>query len=90
MKKIAGMIGTCAVAAGPRVCSVIACTRNAAVWLCNDNAGPIAPPCNSLASYVEDIISACGLTYYHGHQFTRGQEFDTGNFNVVVGWDSHC
>ncbi|KAI1746844.1 hypothetical protein F4782DRAFT_536025 [Xylaria castorea] len=88
--KISKMAGTCTVAGGPRVCSVITCTRNAAVWLCNDNAEPVAPPCDSLASYVDDIMGKCGQDLYHGHRFCRGQEFDTSNFNVVVGWESHC
>ncbi|KAH8168223.1 hypothetical protein CIB48_g91 [Xylaria polymorpha] len=88
--KISQMTGTCAVAGGPRVCSVITCTRNAAVWLCNDNTTPIAPPCDSLASYVDDIIGKCGQDYYHGHRFCRGQEFDTDNYNVIVGWESQC
>ncbi|RWA03429.1 hypothetical protein EKO27_g11673 [Xylaria grammica] len=50
-----------AVAAGPRVCAEVACTRNAAVWLCNDNVAPIAPLCSSLASYVADIVSSCWI-----------------------------
>ncbi|TGJ87919.1 hypothetical protein E0Z10_g880 [Xylaria hypoxylon] len=88
--KIEEMAGTCAVAAGPGVCSVVACTRNAAVWLCNDNDAPIAPPCSSLASYVTDIVGKCGLEYYHGSRHCKGQEFDSDNFNVVVGWNSQC
>ncbi|KAI8945810.1 hypothetical protein F4801DRAFT_584033 [Xylaria longipes] len=88
--KISKMAGTCAVAGGPRVCSVITCTRNAAVWLCNDNAAPIAPSCDYLASYVDDIIGTCGQDYDHGHRFCRGQIFDTDSYNVVVGWESQC
>ncbi|GAW19544.1 hypothetical protein ANO14919_090320 [Xylariales sp. No.14919] len=88
--KIAKMSGTCAVAAGPRVCAEVACTRNAAVWLCNDNVAPIAPLCSSLASYVADIVSTCGSEYYHGSRYCRGQEFDSDNYNIIVGWKSQC
>ncbi|KAI0415711.1 hypothetical protein F5X98DRAFT_376469 [Xylaria grammica] len=88
--KIAKMSGTCAVAAGPRVCAEVACTRNAAVWLCNDNVTPIAPLCSSLASYVADIVSTCGSEYYHGSRYCRGQEFDSDNYNIIVGWKSQC
>ncbi|KAJ2973170.1 hypothetical protein NUW58_g9005 [Xylaria curta] len=88
--KIADMTGACVVEAGPRVCSMITCTYNAAVWLCNDNATPITPACDSLASYVSDIIEACGQDYYHGHRLCRGQEFNSDNFNVIVGWKDHC
>ncbi|KAI1736273.1 hypothetical protein F4680DRAFT_452057 [Xylaria scruposa] len=88
--KISKMPGNCAVAGGPRTCSVITCTNYAAVWLCNDNTEPIAPPCNSLASYVDDIVGKCGQVKSHGHRFCRGQEFDSSNFNVIVGWKSQC
>ncbi|KAI0509154.1 hypothetical protein F5B22DRAFT_649201 [Xylaria bambusicola] len=82
--------GTCGVPAGPKTCSVLTCTRNAAVWLCNDNDGPIAPPCSSLASYVADITGKCGQDYYHGVRYCKGQEFSSDNYNVVVGWKSQC
>ncbi|KAI3335407.1 hypothetical protein F4824DRAFT_464694 [Ustulina deusta] len=55
------MGGTCAVATRPRICSVVACTWNAAVWLCNDNAVSIAPSCSFLASCVADFVGMCGL-----------------------------
>ncbi|KAI1296104.1 hypothetical protein F5Y03DRAFT_398934 [Xylaria venustula] len=64
--KLSKMGGTCGVGPGPRVCAVLTCTRNAAVWLCNDNGHSIAPSCSSLASYVYDIVGACGQTYDHG------------------------
>ncbi|KAI3321500.1 hypothetical protein HD806DRAFT_537173 [Xylariaceae sp. AK1471] len=82
--------GTCSVGPGPRVCVAVACTNNAGVWLCNDNTGPIEQPCSSLASYVGDIIGKCGTPWVHGHKTTKGQEFDSGDFNVIVGWKKHC
>ncbi|KAI0854933.1 hypothetical protein F4860DRAFT_520358 [Xylaria cubensis] len=88
--KISKMAGNCTVAAGPRTCSAITCTRYAAVWLCNDNTNPISPPCSSLASYVDDIVQKCGQDYYHGHRLCHGQEFDSSNFNVIVGWKAEC
>ncbi|KAI0544518.1 hypothetical protein F4679DRAFT_35744 [Xylaria curta] len=87
--KISKMTGTCTVGSGPRTCSMITCTRYAAVWLCNDNTTAIAPSCNSLAAYVDDIVGKCGQEYYHSHRFCRGQQFDSSNFNVIVGW-SQC
>ncbi|KAI0967769.1 hypothetical protein F4678DRAFT_465024 [Xylaria arbuscula] len=88
--KLSELGGTCGVGSGPRVCAVLTCTRNAAVWLCNDNDHPIAPPCSSLASYVDDIVGACGKTYDHGSKYCRGQEFDSDGYNVIVGWKDHC
>ncbi|KAI1351031.1 hypothetical protein F5Y01DRAFT_283838 [Xylaria sp. FL0043] len=88
--KLSKMSGACSVGAGPKVCAVLACTRNAAVWLCNDNSKPIAPSCSSLASYVADIVGECGQDYYHGSRYCRGQEFDSDNFNVIVGWKNQC
>ncbi|KAI0803876.1 hypothetical protein GGR55DRAFT_691468 [Xylaria sp. FL0064] len=84
--KLSKMSGACSVGAGPKVCAVLVCTRNAAVWLCNDNSQSIAPSCSSLASYVADIVGKCGQDYYHGSRYCRGQEFDSDNFNVIVGW----
>ncbi|KAI0468973.1 hypothetical protein F4859DRAFT_192534 [Xylaria cf. heliscus] len=88
--KIAKMAGTCAVAGGPRVCTVLTCTNNAAVWLCNDNTWAISPTCSYLATYVTDIVGTCCQDYYHGHRFCRGQEFDSDNYNVIVGWKRSC
>ena len=89
--KIEKMTGDCSVPGGPRVCSVIACNHYyAGAWLCNDNDTPITLPCNSLASYVQDIIDQCGTPYIHGHKTTRGQEFDDGNWNVIAGWKNSC
>ncbi|KAI1271002.1 hypothetical protein F5Y07DRAFT_393090 [Xylaria sp. FL0933] len=88
--KLSKMSGACSVGAGPKVCAVLVCTRNAAVWLCNDNSKPIAPSCSSLASYVADIVGKCGQDYYHGSRYCRGQEFDSDNFNVIVGWKNQC
>ncbi|KAI0428025.1 hypothetical protein F5Y09DRAFT_314487 [Xylaria sp. FL1042] len=88
--KLSKMSGTCSVPAGPRVCAALVCTRNAAVWLCNDNSTPISLSCSSLASYVDDIVGKCGQDYNHGDRYCRGQEFDSDNFNVAVGWKSQC
>ncbi|CAJ2504521.1 Uu.00g119150.m01.CDS01 [Anthostomella pinea] len=81
--------GTCAVDGGPKVCSRVACSSNAGVWLCNDSTDRIEPKCHDLASYVQDIIGRCNKDS-HGHKTTRGQEFDTGNFIVNTGWASDC
>ncbi|RHZ53257.1 uncharacterized protein CDV56_105933 [Aspergillus thermomutatus] len=92
-----GLTGVCGVAAGPRVCARISCSYNAAIWLCNDNAWYIQPSCSYLGTYAEDIVSTCAHVDFNsgtkgwGTQWSdtvNGQEFDTDNYNVIVGVDS--
>lgn len=52
--------GSCAVAAGPRTCVDLTCDDQHEIVLCNDNGFPIAPNCDYLATYAEEIISECG------------------------------
>ncbi|KAI1323942.1 hypothetical protein F5Y16DRAFT_412303 [Xylariaceae sp. FL0255] len=88
---LAATSGVCSIGPGPRVCTVLLCNKyNAGIWLCNDNDFSISPNCAYLASYAQDIINQCGQNYVHGVMTTRGQEFDTDNYNVVVGWKWNC
>ncbi|KAI1811677.1 hypothetical protein GGS20DRAFT_88782 [Poronia punctata] len=87
---VADMTGECTVPTGPGVCSLLTCHNHAGVWLCNDNSQPVSRQCSSLALYVDNIIRKCGTGYIHGHRRTRGQEFDSGNWNVIAAWKEDC
>ncbi|KAI5924871.1 hypothetical protein F4810DRAFT_718689 [Camillea tinctor] len=75
--------GTCGIGPGPRVCTQISCAYDGGIWLCNDNAWGIDLSCNDIAAYVDNIIDQCGTDQGHGD--VQGQEFDTENYNVIVG-----
>jgi hypothetical protein len=81
------------------VCARISCSYGAAIWLCNDNTYPIWPSCRYLATYAEDILGTCADMYLapgskgwglfdQRDLRVNGQEFDTDNYNVIVGVDA--
>ncbi|KAI1366700.1 hypothetical protein F5Y08DRAFT_351134 [Xylaria arbuscula] len=74
--------GSWTIAAGPRVCSVIARTSSAAVWVCNDNTHSIEVSPTSVDAQVEKISSACGPK---NPDNCKGQIFTPDNWNVIVG-----
>ncbi len=81
------MGGTCAVATRPRICSVVACTWNAAVWLCNDNAVPIAPSCVFLPRSLR-ISLGCVFGSTMGVGTAGVKNLISDDYNVIVGWSS--
>ncbi len=67
---------------GSNKCQRLACADTSALYLCNDNATPVAPSCNYLAQSVSDIYYSCkgdalGLS---------GQEYDSDGYNVVTAY----
>ncbi|CAJ2504629.1 Uu.00g120230.m01.CDS01 [Anthostomella pinea] len=77
----------CTADPGPRVCARISCSWNSAIWLCNDTPNGISHACADLATYVEDIREECHVGV--GRELLiQGQQFDTENFNVLVGKDN--
>ncbi|KAL0945013.1 uncharacterized protein CTRU02_202900 [Colletotrichum truncatum] len=88
----------CAVPPGPRVCARVSCSNGAGIWLCNDKTVQVNRRCGNIPDYVYSIFSQCkeyvwagqcpirGCSYPEpGWWYFRGQQFDTENFNVIVG-----
>ncbi|KAI2620407.1 hypothetical protein GGR54DRAFT_639443 [Hypoxylon sp. NC1633] len=80
----------CTIAGGPRTCALLFCRDGDSVWMCNDNKYPITRGCDNIASYVLDIIGEVNCLSqdfyrYPPNRLMQGQEFDSDNFNVVVG-----
>jgi hypothetical protein len=73
------LTGTCNVE--PRSCSLLHCTYDAGLWLCNDNNYSISPLCSSLATYGNDLLADCVDKH---DPSVCGQEFDSDGFNVIV------
>lgn len=63
---------------GGHSCARLSCIDKSGITLCNDNDGHIAPLSDYISSYAWDIVNACGRQ-------TGGQEFDSDNYNVIVG-----
>ncbi|CAG8955203.1 hypothetical protein HYFRA_00007219 [Hymenoscyphus fraxineus] len=79
--------GSCAVAAGPRVCTDLTCDDKHKIQLCNDNTYAIEPTCSYLATYAEDIMEKCsepGDPTIGTPSVSCGQQFDTDNYNVII------
>ncbi|KAI1077481.1 hypothetical protein F5B20DRAFT_551368 [Whalleya microplaca] len=76
----------------PATCIRVACDDNAGVWVCNDGKAK-SVECNSVATYVQDIIEHCNNTQRvnnHEYTFVRGQAFSNTNYNVMVGYVDDC
>ena len=78
---LASVGGSCMVDANS--CIRMACLNTSGLYLCNGNDYQIAPSCSYLATYSLDIEESCQQQQYS--QSLSGQEFDTDNYNVVVG-----
>lgn len=76
----------CIMEAGPGVCTRVSCSDDTAIWVCNDNSYEIQHSCPDLATYAVDIRAKCHS--YTVEMTIRGEEYDSGNFHVVVGGDS--
>ncbi|KAI0173634.1 hypothetical protein GGR52DRAFT_397252 [Hypoxylon sp. FL1284] len=64
---------------GPRVCERVACSHNAAVWLCNDVSwAGLGIGAKSITPWIDEIANNCQEERHHGHITARGQIFDTG------------
>ncbi|KAI0836591.1 hypothetical protein F5Y06DRAFT_298276 [Hypoxylon sp. FL0890] len=68
-------------------CSRISCTKNAAVWACNDNLQWIQKVTLTLGSSVGDILKTKDCQDPGNSNLIQGQAFDTENFNVIVNGD---
>ncbi|CAG7557798.1 unnamed protein product [Fusarium equiseti] len=91
----------CGVNGGPGTCARVSCSNGDAIWLCNDNRHYIQPRCSYLADYVDRIIAKCSERIKSppcvykpcapswSADFVRGQQFDSDNYNVIVG-RSNC
>ncbi|RGP62725.1 hypothetical protein FSPOR_9112 [Fusarium sporotrichioides] len=91
----------CGVGGGPGKCARVSCSYGDAIWLCNDNRHYIQPRCSYLADYVDRIIARCKTRTNSppctvkpcppswSADFVRGQQFDSDNYNVIVG-RSNC
>ncbi|KAF9880226.1 hypothetical protein CkaCkLH20_02180 [Colletotrichum karsti] len=91
----------CGVAAGPRVCARVSCSSGDGIWLCNDTTSHLSRRCGIIPDYVWRIFGRCkswvssgvcpirGCQYPEpGWYYARGQQFDTENFNVIIGKDN--
>ncbi|KAE8444786.1 hypothetical protein EG329_014246 [Mollisiaceae sp. DMI_Dod_QoI] len=79
--------GSCS--AGGHGCARISCSNGAAIWLCNDNDFTIYENCGYMATYVDDLATACGLRdQWGGYTSVCGQEFDTFGYNIIVRADA--
>ncbi|KAI2606781.1 hypothetical protein GGR54DRAFT_408896 [Hypoxylon sp. NC1633] len=84
-----GKTGQCYLGPGPRVCTRISCSYTSAIAWCNDNDTPIWIDCSLWADYAQDILDGCSVD--DAAQRVRGQQFDSGNWNIIVGLDNdHC
>ena len=95
IKYLHGISGDCKVDAGPRVCSRVSCSYSAAIWLCNDTKEDLWIPCSKVGDYAQDIRDKCWFNASPGAPVwlpvVRGQEFDTENWNVILGSSpDHC
>ncbi|KAI4861336.1 hypothetical protein F4820DRAFT_452028 [Hypoxylon rubiginosum] len=82
-----GKTGRCYIEAGPKVCSRISCSFHSAIFWCNDNDTPLWIDCGLWSQYAQNIVDAC--TIDDPSQEVKGQQFDTDNWNIIVGY-SEC
>ncbi|KAH6695407.1 hypothetical protein F5X68DRAFT_227388 [Plectosphaerella plurivora] len=77
-----------------RHCIRTQCVGGAGIGLCNDNYNDINIPCTRVAEMAEHVTRNCwkmdtvcrpGQGCHGENETTFGQEFDGGNFNVIVG-----
>ncbi|KAG4432462.1 hypothetical protein IFR05_012052 [Cadophora sp. M221] len=75
--------GTCGV--GVRTCARVSCSWDSAIFICNDNPRHIDISSNQIATYTQDLVTACDkyVSQYRGHAF-GGRIFDNGGWQVVV------
>ncbi|RMZ00278.1 hypothetical protein D0860_08042 [Hortaea werneckii] len=75
-----GLSGNCR--QPPRSCGRVSCSYNAGVTFCNDGNNDVVVPCAELGRRVDGIVGLCGDG--GTRTFTRGQVFDTDNWNVIA------
>ena len=90
-----GISGDCQVEKGFQVCARVSCSWNGGIWLCNDTRDKLSVPCRTIAEYTQDIRDKCWFDASPGAPafipIVRGQEFDDGNWNIIVGHSpEHC
>ncbi|KAI1817778.1 hypothetical protein GGS20DRAFT_530764 [Poronia punctata] len=77
--------GNCTVGPGPGNCTRVSCSYNSGIWFCNDNpTEPATVPCRSLGDLAWDILVKCYDYADTPHDSVHGQNFDPGNWNVIV------
>ncbi|XXH02105.1 hypothetical protein Hte_008471 [Hypoxylon texense] len=82
-----GKTGRCYIEAGPKVCSRISCSYHSAIFWCNDNDAPLWIDCNLWSQYTQNIVDQCSVD--NPSQDVKGQQFDSDNWNIIVGY-SDC
>ncbi|KAI6083181.1 hypothetical protein F4821DRAFT_281077 [Hypoxylon rubiginosum] len=82
-----GKTGRCYIPAGPQYCSRISCSYHSAIFWCNDNDHAVWIDCSLWSQYAQAIIDKC--TVDDPSQDTKGQQFSTENWNIIVGY-SEC
>ncbi|KAI6820062.1 hypothetical protein KC340_g13461 [Hortaea werneckii] len=66
----------------PRSCGRVSCSYDAGISFCNDGNNDIYVPCAELGRRVDGIVGLCGDG--GTRMFTKGQVFDTDNWNVIA------
>ncbi|KAI0179612.1 hypothetical protein GGR52DRAFT_206298 [Hypoxylon sp. FL1284] len=79
-----GKSGQCHIGPGPRFCSRISCSFSSAIFWCNDNDSDLWIDCGLWAQYAQNVVDAC--TIDDASQHVKGQQFDTDNWNIIVGF----
>ncbi|KAJ3548812.1 hypothetical protein NM208_g817 [Fusarium decemcellulare] len=79
IKYLRGELGNapCGLDSGPRVCTRVSCSYDSAIWLCNDNNGPLQVACGQIGDLAQRILSGCPNP--------QGQFFTNANWNVIIG-----
>ncbi|KAF4458844.1 hypothetical protein FALBO_14406, partial [Fusarium albosuccineum] len=67
----------CGLDNGPRVCTRVSCSYDSAIWLCNDNSGPLQVACGQVGDLAQRILFGCPNP--------QGQFFTNANWNVIIG-----
>ncbi|KAI6791475.1 hypothetical protein KC360_g8362 [Hortaea werneckii] len=75
-----GLSGNCR--QPPRSCGRVSCSYDAGISFCNDGNNDIYVPCAELGRRVDGIVGLCGDG--GTAKFTKGQVFDTDNWNVIA------
>ncbi|KAE9381316.1 hypothetical protein N431DRAFT_320778 [Stipitochalara longipes BDJ] len=76
----------CTFPAGPGTCTLLSCTANTEVHVCNDNNFEIALNCGGTPADMAQAINRNCNT----NGLTGGQEFNTDNYNVYTDWRTGC
>ncbi|KAI6837752.1 hypothetical protein KC332_g4955 [Hortaea werneckii] len=80
-----GLSGNCR--QPPRSCGRVSCSYGAGVTFCNDGNNDVNVACAELGRRVDGIVGLCGDG--GTRKFTRGQVFDTDDWNVIGAY-SEC